>query len=60
MGLNRFLPELVDYSIVGLIAKREGSANISENKPDRDGEWLDFECGVSYDAFLIFKSKWVN
>ncbi|WP_143016822.1 DUF6934 family protein [Dyadobacter soli] len=57
MGLNRVLPHLTEYSITGLIAKQEGSSILPENKPEQYGEWQEFQTGISYRAFLIFKGK---
>ena len=57
MGLNRVLPQLTDYSIAGLIAKRDLSPDTLGNYQNWKDEWQEFRGGVPYKAFLIFKGK---
>lgn len=57
MGLNRVLSKLTDYSVAGLITKRDFPPNIPGNYQGWKDEWQEFRSGVPYKAFLIFKGK---
>jgi hypothetical protein len=55
MGISRILPQLTAYRIGGLVVERDSHGNIQGRYPNWQGEWHEFDAGVCYDAFLIFK-----
>jgi len=60
MGINRILPTLEQYQIVGLIVEDEPAEYTDVDESNSRQRWQNIEIGRSYKAFLLFDPAITN